>query len=59
MQKDTTKNQMKSLMVGDVFYVNGEKHTASSDAHLSGDASCEEYIVYDEDGEGWFESDFS
>ena len=54
----TTKSQMKRLVKGDVFYVNGEKHTTSVDSHLSGDASCDEYIVYDENDEGWFESDF-
>ena len=54
----TTRRQMQDLMEGDVFYVDGEKHTASCNAGLCGDASCDEYVVYDENGEGWFESDF-
>ncbi len=54
----TTKRQMQDLCEGDTFYVNGEQHTAAYDAGLCGDASCEEYVVYDENGESWFESDF-
>lgn len=58
MANTTTRKQMQELVEGDVFYVNGEKHTVSVDSHLSGEASCDEYIVYDENDEGWFESDF-
>jgi thymidylate synthase (FAD) len=56
---DTSPEDMKKLKNGDVFYVKGERHTAVCDAHLSGDASCDEYIVYDENGTSWFETDFA
>lgn len=49
---------MMNLKKGDTFIVNGEKHTASVDAHLSGDASVDCYIVYDENDESWFDDDF-
>ena len=49
---------MKILKKGDVFVVNNQRHTASSDAHYSGDSDYDGYIVYDEDDEGWFEEDF-
>ena len=56
--KNTTRRQMQELLEGDKFVVNGEEHVASVDSHLSGDASCDEYIVYDENDNSWFESDF-
>lgn len=56
--KNTTKSEMKILKKGDVFVVNNQRHTASSDAHYSGDSDYDGYIVYDEDDEGWFEEDF-
>ena len=56
--KNTTRRQMQELLEGDKFVVNDDEHVASSDSHLSGDASCDEYIVYDENGNSWFESDF-
>ena len=49
---------MKTLKKGDTFVLNGVAHTASCDSHICGDASCDEYVVYDEDDEGWFEPDF-
>ena len=54
----TTINEMKNLKSGDLFWINGEMHKAVGNAHMSGDSTCEEYIVYDENGEGWFEEDF-
>ena len=54
----TTVNEMKKLKEGDLFWINGEVHRAVGNAHISGDSTCEEYIVYDENGEGWFEEDF-
>ena len=56
--KSTTRSEMQRLEEGDKFVVCGEEHTASSDAHLSGDASVDCYIVYDEDGDSWFDDDF-
>ena len=55
----TSINDMKKLKSGDSFWINGEMHRAIGNAHMSGDSTCEEYIVYDENGEGWFETDFS
>lgn len=55
---NTTRKEMRDLMLGDEFTVNGQKHTASTDAHISGDSTCDEYVVYDENDGGWFESDF-
>ena len=54
----TTRVQMQGLKKGDEFFVNGKRHVATTDAHVSGDATCDEYVVYDEMGEGWFETDF-
>ncbi len=54
----TTRRQMQDLLEGDVFYVGGKEHTASCDSHLCGDASVDEYVVYDEDDNSWFETDF-
>ena len=55
---NTTKEAMKKIKRGDKFTVNNIEHIASTDSHLSGDSTCDEYIVYDEDNEGWFENDF-
>ncbi|WP_278951057.1 hypothetical protein [Anaerobutyricum hallii] len=55
----TSINDMKKLKSGDSFWINGKMHRAIGNAHMSGDSTCEEYIVYDENGEGWFETDFS
>ena len=54
----TTRRQMQELKKGDAFYVNDKKYTASSDSHYSGDATYDGYIVFDENGDGWFEDDF-
>ena len=56
--KVTTRSQMKELREGDEFFIKGIQHVACVDSHLCGDATCGEYVVYDEDGEGWFETDF-
>lgn len=58
MTMGTTCEEMKTLKDGDVFYVKGERHIAKGDAHPSGDASYEGCIVYDENGNSWFETDF-
>lgn len=55
---DTSPEEMENLKKGDVFYVKGERHTASCDSHLSGDATYDGYIVYDENGTSWYEDDF-
>ena len=54
----TTVTQMKKLKQGDVFVLpNNETHTASTDAAYNGDCDC--WIVYDEYGNSWFDSDFA
>lgn len=55
----TTREQMRNIKKGETFFVDGEMRTASTDSHLSGDASYDGYIVYDENGESWFEEDFN
>lgn len=49
---------MKKLRNGDTFYVGGAQRTADGDAHPSGDATYDGFIVYDKDGGSWFEDDF-
>ncbi len=52
------RHEIRGLNEGDIFFVHGVEHTASCDAHPSGDASCTGYIVYDELGQSYFECDF-
>ena len=54
----TSMDAMKELKTGDMFWVNGQMHRAVGNSHRSGDSTCDEYIVYDELGEAWFETDF-
>lgn len=49
---------MKNLRDGDEFFVYGQRHVADGDAHQSGDASYDGYIVYSKDGDSYFEEDF-
>ena len=42
---------------GDTFFVNGVPYVADGDAHYSGDASYDGYLVYSMDGESWFPED--
>ena len=57
--KNTTREEMRNLKGGDTFRINGIEHTASVAAAPCGDAEfSDEFIVYDEDDEGWLESDF-
>ena len=58
MKKDTTIEEMRLLEDGDTFTVNGVTHIADGDSHYSGDATYDGYIVYDTDGNSWFEEDF-
>ena len=37
----------RNLKVGDIFFQNGKPITVGEDAHLSGDASYDGYLVYD------------
>ncbi len=56
---NTTKAEMKKLVEGEFFVVNGVVHKASTDADYCGVADYDDkYVVYDENGEGWFEDDF-
>lgn len=55
----TTQETMKELKDGDPFFdCFGYQHIAKGDAHYSGDASYDGYIVYDENDESFFEEDF-
>ena len=58
LNKETTKEQMKSLKDGTIFQINNALHIANGDAHLSGDSTYDGYIVYDEEYNSWFEDDF-
>ena len=49
----------KDLKAGDTFFIKGIPHVAKEDAHLSGDASYDGYLVDDRDGESWFPEDLS
>lgn len=55
---NTTVSEMKRLKKGDKFTVYNEEHIAYSDAHQSDDSSYEEFLVYDEVGNAWYEFDF-
>ena len=57
--RNTTVEEMMRLKAGDRFVINGKRYTASSDAHIPEDASYDGYMVLDEDGESWFDSDFA
>lgn len=55
----TTRKEMKNLCKGDEFFAYGRKHIASCDADYCGVADYDDkYVVYDENGEGYFEDDF-
>lgn len=45
------------LKAGDTFFQNGKPITVGEDAHLSGDASYDGYLVYDRNGNGYFPED--
>ena len=44
----------ESLSEGDVFFVNGQPYVVGVDAHYSGDASYDGWLLYDAQGESWF-----
>lgn len=54
-----SRANFKDLKKGDTFFINSIPHVAQDDAHLSGDASYSGYLVYDEQGEGWFPEDLN
>lgn len=41
----------------DTFFVGGNPYMAREDAHRSGDASYDGYLIYDTDGNSWFPGD--
>lgn len=47
----------RNLKVGDIFFQNGKPITVGEDAHLSGDASYDGYLVYDRNGDSYFPED--
>lgn len=54
-----SRANFEDLKKGDTFFVKGVPHVAQDDAHLSGDASYPGYLVFDEQGEGWFPEDLN
>lgn len=54
----TTRREFRALRDGDTFAIDGETHVAAGDAHYSGDADFNGYIVYDTTGESFFEDEF-
>lgn len=46
-----------NLEVGDTFFVNGNAYVVGVEAHESGDASYDGYLLYDTDDDGWFPED--
>ena len=57
---NTTKSEMRKLVEGDEFFIKGVRYIASTDAHTFEQAGYEnDWVVYDEEGNSWFEEDFS
>lgn len=53
-ETDVTTTAFSSLMAGDTFFSNGKVYTVGTDAHYSGDASYDGYLLYDSNGYSWF-----
>lgn len=51
---NTCSIPFESLDVGDMFFVNGTPHKVGIKAHISGDASYDGYLLYDDQNAGWF-----
>ena len=47
----------ENLREGDIFFVDGIPYTVGVDAHYSGDASYDGYLLYDTSENGWFPED--
>ena len=45
------------IEAGDTVFVNGKPIVVGDDAHYSGDASYDGWLLYDTNGEGWFPED--
>ena len=45
------------LEVGDTFFAGGRPYTVGVEAHESGDASYDGYLLYDTNDNGWFPED--
>lgn len=56
MEKESFISKIKA---GDTFYVGDVSLTAADDAHQNFDEPDEPWVVYDENGNGWFEEDVS
>ena len=57
--KNTTVAEFKKLKRGDEFWISGIKHIAVADTDFCGVAAYnDELVVYDEEGDGYFEEDF-
>ena len=53
----TIKSRIQDIKEGDQFYAFGTLRTASEDAHQDLDEPDKLWLVYDEEGEGYFEED--
>lgn len=49
--------KFQDIRKGDTFFTDGEPHIAACDAHRSGDASYDGYLVYDKEDESYFPED--
>ena len=50
---------ISTIKAGDTFYVGDVPLMAADDAHQNFDEPDEPWVVYDENGNGWFEEDVS
>ena len=56
-ETEKTDVLFETLKVGDTFFVDGAAYTVGVDAHYSGDASYDGYLLYDTHENGWFPED--
>lgn len=51
------ETDFEKLKEGDIIFTHGVAHMVGTDAHYSGDASYEGYLLYDTDGNSYFPED--
>ena len=52
-----SKTTFEELEAGDIFFSHGIPYTVGVEAHYSGDASYDGYLLYDENDREWFPED--
>ena len=57
MENKQPKSRIQDIKAGDQFQVNGNIYTAANNSHQNFDEPDNPWIVYDTDGNGWFEED--